>query len=62
MYEKPESKIINDFMLSGYKIQYIHTVHVVKGRVQRNHHHRTAYMYLPNEEQSTTDNQCRTHT
>lgn len=32
MYEKPESKIINDFMLSGYKIQYIHTVQVVKGR------------------------------
>lgn len=37
MYEKPESKIINDFKLSGYTIQYIHTVHVVKGRVQRNH-------------------------
>lgn len=37
MYEKPESKIINDFMSSGYTIQCIHTVHVVKGRVQRNH-------------------------
>lgn len=24
MYEKPESKIINNFMLSGYTIQYIH--------------------------------------
>lgn len=32
MYEKPESKIINNFMLSGYTIQYIHTVHVVNKR------------------------------